>query len=366
MNSEGVFLTWNDSRRSSSICARLGLERVVIAGERRGFTRHVLGALGTVIFLIRKRPEVVWFQFSLVLAAVLWLYSNLRSDGRGTLVADLHTKAMRRSGPIGTRSIIQALKGRALRRCLAVLVTNRQNARYVEERFGGYTLVLPDPLPQVPNRVLNQQRPPGNYPDVVFICSFASDEPIALMIEAANRLCDEAEIAFTGNPKNIRPAQRKAIARVARLTGFLSGEDYWQVLKLSRCVVVLSDEPACLQCGAYEAIAVGKRPIVADDSEARHLFGELAIYARLDAGLLVAAIRTALAESSEIRGSNRADAYECRWQKQWQDVERRLVSRGLPRSPGFEGSRALLSRDGADSPRQPDSRTFAGSDPGVQ
>jgi hypothetical protein len=117
MKSNTVFLTWNNSRRSMSICARLGVERVVIVGNRSGLARHILGSLATTVFLIRKRPELIWFQFSLALSVILWVYACVRRTARVQLVADIHTKAMRRSGPIGTRWMIQFLKRRALRRC---------------------------------------------------------------------------------------------------------------------------------------------------------------------------------------------------------------------------------------------------------
>jgi glycosyltransferase involved in cell wall biosynthesis len=327
MKSNTVFLTWNNSRRSMSICARLGVERVVIVGNRSGLARHILGSLATTVFLIRKRPELIWFQFSLALSVILWVYACVRRTARVQLVADIHTKAMRRSGPIGTRWMIQFLKRRALRRCVAVLVTNHENLRYVEEFFGAYALVLPDPLPRMPARATGEA-PSLAHADVAFICSFAEDEPISLMIEAARQLRGEAQIVFTGNPSKIGPAARREIQSVARFTGFLPDEDYWRLLRSAQCIVVLSNEPACLPCGAYESIAVGRRPILVDDLQAHHLFGDLAIYTGLHAQVLASAIRDALGDR-EYRASSLAQVYEDRWQEIWQHVQRRLGSLGL-------------------------------------
>jgi hypothetical protein len=331
MSSHGVFLTWNNSRRSSSICARLDLERVLIVGGRRGFARHVLGALATLVFLARRRPELVWFQFSLVLAVILSVYARMSRAGRVQLVADLHTKAMRRSGPIGTKWIIRILKRSALQRCLAVLVTNAENARYVEEFLEVRALVLPDPLPQVPVPTHKHPTATPGHPDVAFICSFADDEPISLMIEAADQLFGEAQVVFTGNPSSARSSISQEIERVAGFTGFLADEDYWQLLRSTPCVVVLSNEPACLPCGAYESIAIGKQPIIAADRYARELFGPLAIYTQLQAQALTEAIRVKLANSSEPPKVNFVAAYERRWQKDWQCVEQWLAGHGVLR-----------------------------------
>lgn len=323
MSSDGVFLTWNDSRRSTSICARLGLERVVIVPERHGFSRHVLGALATIVFLVRKRPQLVWFQFSLVLGVILSVYASMRRAGRVQLVADLHTKAMRRSGPAGVRRIVRLLKRIALQRCLAVLVTNSDNARYTERVLGARPLVLPDPLPQPP-RTLRRSTSSDSHSDIVFICSFAADEPIWLMVEAANQFRGEARIVFTGNASGVRPSVRREIERVGRFTGFLPDADYWQLLRSARCIVVLSDEPACLPCGAYESIAVGRRPIVADDAHAREVFGDLAVYTQLAPVGLTGAIRETLISRFQPEESRFVATYEQQWSNHWQIVQKRL------------------------------------------
>lgn len=329
MSSSRVFVTWNDSRRSTSLCARLGIDRVVIVAKRRGLARHVLGSLATVFFLIRRRPKVVWFQFSLALAVVLRLYASVRPRANVQLVADLHTKAMRRSGPYGAMWLVRLAKRKALQRCAAVLVTNPENARYAYEQLGAQASVLPDPLPESPGPGARLRDLLGDPPDVAFICSFAADEPISLMIETARHLRGEARIVFTGHPGGVRSSDRKAIERVARFTGFLPDDAYWELLRSTTCIVVLSDEPACLPCGAYESIAVGKRPIIADDTSARELFGDLAVYAPLKTQALTGAIRRLLEERSKPTESTIMDAYEGRWQKNWAHVQRRLAESGL-------------------------------------
>src|SRR5213075_2783169 len=157
-------------------------------------------------------------------------------------------------------------------------------------------------------------------------CSFAEDEPLSLMIETAHCLCGEAQIVFTGNSRGVSPSVRQEIQRVARFTGFLPDEDYWELLRSAPCIVVLSDEPACLPCGAYESIAVGRRPIVVDNACARDLFGELAIYTRLHPRMLAGAIRDVLNAQPQPKESTFVDTYERRWQEDWQHIQQRLGS----------------------------------------
>lgn len=125
---DGVFLTWNDSRRSKSLAARLDLKRITFVAKRYGMRRHLVGAAGTAMFLIRHRPAVIWYQFSWLLGLVLALYTRLRGEDRTVLVADIHTKALRRAGPNGLRPLINWLKGWSLPVARVTLVTNNENA----------------------------------------------------------------------------------------------------------------------------------------------------------------------------------------------------------------------------------------------
>lgn len=315
-----VFLTWNDSRRSRSLSARLGLRRVVHSAERRGLARHALGVLDTARFLITERPVDLWYQFSLLLGLAVAAYASLRR-GRVRAVVDLHTKALRRDGG-ALQFIVLPLKRWALRRCQLAVVTNAENARYAREVLGiADPCIVPDPPPEPPAGGVAGVEPA----DVVFVCSFAPDEPLALIADAARRL-EGAACVVTGNTARLAPHARQQLARVARLPGFLPEEQYWALLRGAGCVVVLSTEPACLPCGAYEALAVGHRPVLAADAEARMVFGRSARYTALEPERLVAAIREAIAERAtdpEDRQSHR-EAYEARWMRVWQDVRARL------------------------------------------
>lgn len=327
MSLEATFLTWNDSRRSMSISARLGLKRVVLVAQRRGLARHALGSLATAAFLIRHRPRVVWFQFSLALGLVLWMYSRVRVRGSVRLIADLHTKAMRRSGARGADWLVRRIKGLVLRSCAAVLVTNPENAAYLDERYAARALVLPDPLPRITATVDRADERAQGTPEVAFVCSYAPDEPLDVLTETAARLCGEARIFFTGDAARIEKPQRTAAQTVARFTGFLSDEDYWSLLQSVACIVIVSDQPACLPCGAYESIAVGKRPVIVDDPSAREVFGDLAVYAALRPEALAAAIRLVLRERRTAADAALATQYEDRWQNYWQRVQLRLDHR---------------------------------------
>lgn len=313
-----LFLTWNDSTRSKSLARVLGIRRVLLVpGWQSGPARHAFGAFQTACCLARHRPELIWYQFSLVLGLVLATYAVLRGQ-TVALVADVHTKALRRSGWRVFRPLVLWIKGWALRSSTAVVVSNADNADYAQRRFGLGALALPDPLPAVPEGL-----PPSGGPsaDVVFVCSFAVDEPLATIADVASRLGPDVSVLVTGDPVRLPKPVRKALLRHARLAGFLPERDYWALLEAAKCVVVLSTEPACLPCGAYEAIAAGKRPVIADDPMARSVFGSEAVYAKLDADALECTIRSALTAPSAVRDG---PSYEARWQTWWSALQQEM------------------------------------------
>jgi len=110
------------------------------------------------------------------------------------------------------------------------------------------------------------------------ICSYGEDEPIREMIEAAGLLATSGcTVTFTGS----MPATwRRLLAHMPKVscTGYLSDEDYRQLLGASQCAVVLTNDNSCLVCGGYEALALGV-PLVLSDTEAlRRYYGDAAMF----------------------------------------------------------------------------------------
>lgn len=325
---KGVFLTWNDSRRSQSLARELGLPREVWCPDRRGVSRHLLATVQTVAYLFRARPTLVWYQFSFLLGTLLATYARLRHQAGIILVADLHTKALRREGPAWLAPLIRTVKGWALRTCQLTLVTNRENAEEAGRRYRVVPQVLPDPLPIPPTHL------PGDVPaaDVVFVCSFAVDEPMNLIESVARSLAPRWSVAVTGNPQGLSSAVRSSLGSAAQLTGLLPEPDYWALLVAARAVVVLSTEPGCIPCGAYEALAVGRRPVLALDASVQGVFGEAAVYSELRTAALCDAIEWTLGAGTD---PALAERYRDSWLESWAGVVGRIndLDLGAARSP---------------------------------
>lgn len=193
--------------------------------------------------------------------------------------------------------------------------------------------MLPDPLPRPPPGFLTRKL--GAAVDVVFVCSFAPDEPLQLLLNVAKRLSSNLAIAITGSSDRLAPDMVKQLSGVVWLTGFLPDIDYWTLLYRASSVVVLSTQPACLPSGAYEAIAIGRRPVLAHDAEVIATFGECATYTKLDLDSLERALLRSVADGDSSRDSALPRIYENKWEEVWIRIRTTLEAKEV-----IEGRRA--------------------------
>jgi glycosyltransferase involved in cell wall biosynthesis len=271
-----VGVTWLQQRRMSEMCNALGVELYTLVTDRRGLARYVELMRRTWRVFKSTRPSAVIAQnpsLMLVVFAVLG-----RAIFRYRLVVDAHNEAVQ---PFANRQAwVRWLGRRLLRTADLNIVTNRWLAEIVA-RAGGKVFTLPDalPCPPLPGAVdVMKYWPATDLRRVVTIASYASDEPIAEVIEAAKQLRGKAQFAFTGN---FRACSELVLDRVpdnVRFTGFLNDEEYWNLLHSSDVIVDLTLMDNCLVSGAYEAVAVRKPAVISDNPASRELFGGVASF----------------------------------------------------------------------------------------
>jgi glycosyltransferase involved in cell wall biosynthesis len=117
---------------------------------------------------------------------------------------------------------------------------------------------------------------------VAFAGTFAEDEPIEAVLEAA-RAVPEVTVAITGDPR--KRAERGLPPAPANVTytGFLDGNgEYLGLLRDADAVMVLTTRDHTLQLAGCEAIAVGTPVITSDWDYLRALFGDAALYVEND------------------------------------------------------------------------------------
>ena len=270
-----IFIVWGQpgqGPRSQVLARELGIDALhfISAPMKRGLLlaplRYAYQAVQTLRLLFRKRPRLVLVQSPPSLA-VLFVHLYCALTGNHYLI-DAHSMAF---APYWTYP--RWLHRRLARRALATIVTNDHLRRTVEQ-WGGRAFVLRD----IPTRFPRVDgRAPGGDFSVVVVNSFAPDEPLDQVLEAAADLND-IQFYVTGR---FRDGSRKladsAPANV-HFTGFLPNDEYYGLMAASQAVVCLTNRDHTMQRGACEALWMGKPIITSDWPMLREYFSGGTVY----------------------------------------------------------------------------------------
>ena len=214
--------------------------------------RYPLLALATVLTIVAKRPKVVFVQNpSVILAIVAGLCCKVLPP---KLIVDAHNGGL---FPFeGKKRWAMHLARLALVLADQTIVTNPNLAKFVVDR-GGDAVVVPDPLPHLvrfPHDSSTKKSSSDVY-HVLFICTWAEDEPYLQVIEAARKLKSNVDIRVTGNYSKRRELLPADIPENVTLLGFIDEKKYLDELRHADITMDLTTREDCLVCGAYESVA---------------------------------------------------------------------------------------------------------------
>ena len=251
--------------------------------------RYVALLSRTTICVTRHQPSILVIQCPSI---VLGLWAGvLKQFFRFTLVADLHTEAV---CPYIVSFKAYEILLRRVRRAADLCLVSNANLKDVAERTGGKAFVLPDPLPD-----LTPQEPVVRQAcaQVVFVCTYAPDEPYCEVMEAAHYLDPSVTIQITGDYRRVKHLLPPS---PAQLTGFLPEVDYVELLRTADVIVDLTCMEDCLVCGGYEAVALEKPLVTSDTAALRDYFRLGTVYTKHDSQSMAAAIAYALAHRDRL------------------------------------------------------------------
>jgi glycosyltransferase involved in cell wall biosynthesis len=229
--------------------------------------KYILQAFHTLFILFKERPSAVHVQNPpFVAGLVVDLYCRISG---AKYVLHYHSAAFL---PIWDWAL--PLQKYIARQATTNIVTNNYWAEIVKS-WGGHTLVMTDPFLDLPQSKPFQMREGFN---LAFVSTFAPDEPLAEVLQAAKSL-PEVNFFITGD-KSKKPASffENAPSNVT-FTGFLDPDrDYPGLLRSADVIMVLTTRDHTLQLGGCEAVAVGKPLITSDWPYLREVFPKGTIY----------------------------------------------------------------------------------------
>lgn len=268
---ERVWLSWEIQRRNRTLSPYLNAKLFELDIKHSWWKRYPLAIVKTLGILRAEKPRVIFAQNpSLILALFAVTYAKLFNK---VVVLDAHNAGL---FPLEGRYPLLNWIARGLARRADLTIVS--NAGLVERvsAWGGNAVAVPDPFPELP-------APGSNTPlkrafNVLFICSWADDEPYREVIEAARGLPDDVSIYMTGNSKGAEDPEGVGVPEAIELTGFVSDEEFTRLLFACDAVMVLTTREDCLVCGGYEGVSAGKPLILSDTEALRQYFSRGSVY----------------------------------------------------------------------------------------
>lgn len=268
-----IFIAWiNYQRRSDLLAQHLGAKMHFIYYKPCNKLVHTpiqyfVQAIRTWRVLRYECPNIIFVQNPPIFC-VLIAYLYGRWYGAHYII-DSHTGAFLSSKwrwSVGLHRLLS--KG-----ALLTLVHNKSQEKIVKEWECRY-LVLRDPLGYYPETECFHFS--GQF-NVVVVSSFAKDEPINIIFEAATKL-SSVTFYVTGNFKRADSTLLKIKPDNCLLTGYIPYQHYMGLLQGADAVIDLVSNGDTLLSGAYEAISMGTPLILSDWPILRDSFPLGAIY----------------------------------------------------------------------------------------
>ncbi len=282
MSVKSIFIVWSaHSRRAETLAAELDgqvsfLYEPWLKGRWLTPLRYLVQSWKTWRLLERERPEVVLVQSPPIFAPLIvtvWCEprANTRlSRLRVPYAVDCHTSTFYDRKWRWALQLLRLISKRA-----AVTLVASEAALGILKSWKVKGIFLVDGLPTLksPTGTIGSE----GEARVAVISSFCEDEPVPEIFAAA-RLLPQVTFYLSGDSRRMVPKLLTQKPENVILTGFLSDSDYTGLLENVHGLVVLTKEPNVLNCGAYEALAVGKPAIVSDWSGLRQCFTRGFVY----------------------------------------------------------------------------------------
>ncbi|MEM8859675.1 MAG: hypothetical protein AAGD96_15215 [Chloroflexota bacterium] len=250
------FIAWiKYNRRSEQLAEYFGATLHHISyGQRKSKWqvpyRYLMQSLKTFWVLLQDRPDIVFVQnppIVILLPVVPYCFLF-----RAKYIIDSHTGAF--TDYKWTLGLHKWLSQRAL----TTIVHNKEQELVMQEWDVPYCVLgyADTEYPEGSNYSISEGF------NVAFSCSFAPDEPIKEVFEAARNL-PSTNIYITGNHKlsnellQIKPEN-------CHFTGFLDFDEYVGLLRNADAVMALTTRDGTLLSGGFEAVSL-ERPLIVSD-----------------------------------------------------------------------------------------------------
>jgi glycosyltransferase involved in cell wall biosynthesis len=230
--------------------------------------KYIPQAIQTWSVLGKQKPNVIYVMNPPVFAGLsVLIYCKLNKI---PFVMDTHSPAIYGMRWGWSRPLQRFIARRAMTN-----IVDQERYKRLFESWGAKAVVLEKPPTTT---YVEQARPDVEAKFAITVVNtFASDEPLTPILEAANRLPD-VHFYVLGEKVRAKPGLIDSAPENVTFTDYLFKDDYWNQLKASRAVLVLTKHRYSLLAGAQDGMTVGRPLIISDKPALREYFTKGAIF----------------------------------------------------------------------------------------
>ena len=317
-----VWFTWETQRRNKEMAQAFNAAyQKLDYSESSRLVRYVQSIFGTISILRWTRPKTVFAQCpSLVLAVLL---AAIKPFFAYTLVLDTHNIIVDKE--YLSNPLVRFLVTFAFKKSAFVIVSN-EGLFHSVETLGGNPVVLPDKIPTLSDSSLPERFASMSSPITVLIASYASDEPIGLVLEAFKSSNSPGTLFVTGKKSRAGKLLRFSSDRVV-FTDFLEYQEFDGLIREADLVIDVTVLDNCLVCGAYEALAAGVPMLLSDNQASRSWFNSGCLFADNDINAYQKAMSEFFGNIEHFReGIKELQlTFPARWNEAFEAIEQRLA-----------------------------------------
>ena len=320
MTRKAIWLTWENQRRNRELSGAFKIplyEFTEIDKIENYLKKYIVGFAKTICTLRITKPRIVVCQNPSIVLALLVIVLKPLIGIR--VVIDAHNAGL---FPLNGRSKLLNIASRFIQYNADLTIVSNEMLKKHVEKNGGRAFVLQDKIPELKGKRTRKLR--GKY-NILFICTYSSDEPYEIVFKAAKLINKEIVIYVSGN-FNKKEINHYEVPENVVLTGFLTENEYVAMLNSVDATIDLTNRENCLVCGAYESTAVGKPMILSKTRALMEYFNQGAIFVNHTADGIANGIEEFIKRNKELSEQIRY-LKECRtidWQKRRIELEKIL------------------------------------------
>lgn len=313
-NNKIVFLVWDRvGIRAYGISKAIGASLHYLYASR---IRHPVLFIKTLQILRKERPQIIICQSPPITCAfIAMVYRHFFAwESKPKILIDVH-------GLI-SRPWFMNVGGLIMKKASVIIVINKEWQNYLIQNYQVSPVVLEDPIPDFTDILLPAKKQEGYKIEqkaifnVAVVSSFAQDEPLQAVFDAASRMPD-VYFYITGDKNN---ADMKVLIKKPDnviITGFLDYTNYVDLLQKVDVIMDLTTDNKSLVAGAYEAVALEQPLITSNWSSLRRYFSKGTIYINNSSDEIRKAITVVMTKKEEL--SKEMHQLKIERMKEWEE-----------------------------------------------